>query len=213
MVAWALSALDAQTAELWAAELAFVAACPAGTMDEASMVSAAAAAAAAAACTLWWCLPQASIFCLKAALSALPRFPFLCPGGSHSFVSSGHVCRPGSSHRANRRRRGHAAHALCRRWASQQLWPGKALPLCWQVWRLRVHWPAACQAGTRARETLCTWPRSSADEVRATLVAGGCPLPLITRGEQAYRAASHQAGLVSFSLLVAACLQPFPLVT
>jgi hypothetical protein len=36
--------------------------------------------------------------------------------------------------------------------------------------------------------------RSAADEVRATLAAGGCPLPLITRAEQAYRAASHQAG-------------------
>lgn len=36
-------------------------------------------------------------------------------------------------------------------------------------------------------------PCSPTDEVRATLAAGGCPLPLITRAEQAYRAASHQA--------------------
>ena len=32
----------------------------------------------------------------------------------------------------------------------------------------------------------------AADEVRATLAAGGCPLPLITSCEQAYRAASRQ---------------------
>lgn len=34
MVAWALSALEAQTPQLWAAELAFISACPAGSMDE-----------------------------------------------------------------------------------------------------------------------------------------------------------------------------------
>lgn len=33
-----------------------------------------------------------------------------------------------------------------------------------------------------------------AGEVRATLAAGGCPLPLAARAEQAYRAASRQAG-------------------
>ena len=35
-----------------------------------------------------------------------------------------------------------------------------------------------------------SWP--AADEVRATLAAGGCPLPLVARAEQAYRAASRQ---------------------
>ena len=34
MAAWALSVLEAQTPELWAAEMAFVAACPAAAMDE-----------------------------------------------------------------------------------------------------------------------------------------------------------------------------------
>ncbi len=34
MVAWSLSALEAQTPQLWAAELAFISACPAGSMDE-----------------------------------------------------------------------------------------------------------------------------------------------------------------------------------
>ena len=47
-------------------------------------------------------------------------------------------------------------------------------------------WRPACRNTTS--QATC------ADEVRATLAAGGCPLPLITRAEQAYRAASHQVG-------------------
>lgn len=35
MVAWALSALQAQTPELWAAQTGFVAACPPDSLDEA----------------------------------------------------------------------------------------------------------------------------------------------------------------------------------
>jgi hypothetical protein len=35
---------------------------------------------------------------------------------------------------------------------------------------------------------------NTADEVRATLVAGGCPLELIDRCEQAYRSSARQPG-------------------
>jgi hypothetical protein len=101
MVAWALSALEAQTPQLWAAELAFISACPAGSMDEVALIH----------------LFQAGMFADRAAVTAL----------------------------------------------------------------------------TDTDETTPRM-RSAADEVRATLAAGGCPLPLITRAEQAYRAASHQAG-------------------
>lgn len=105
MAVWALSALQAQTPELWQLEMAFVAGCPPDALDEVALLH------------LW----QAGMFADRAVVTS--RAPSL---GSASAI----------------------------------------------VPRMR----------------------SAADEARATLAAGHLPLPLITRCEQAYRAASGQAG-------------------
>ena len=67
----------------------------------------------------------------------------------------------------------------------------------------------SCREAAAARRRPCPaaeFLTPVADEVRATLATGGCPLPLITRCEQAYRAASRQAGfdgpyLIELSML------------
>ncbi|PSC76100.1 E3 ubiquitin-ligase ARI4 [Micractinium conductrix] len=107
MAAWALSALQAQTPELWAAAVGYVAACPPAALDEVALLH------------LW----QAAMFADRTAItSAAP--------GAAAGSTAAHVPRM----------------------------------------------------------------RSASDEARATLAAGGCPLPLITRAEQVYRAASRQPG-------------------
>ncbi|KAL4419413.1 hypothetical protein ABPG77_003387 [Micractinium sp. CCAP 211/92] len=113
MAAWALSVLQAQTPELWAAEMGFVAACPPDSLDEVALIH------------LW----QAAMFTNRPAVT-------------------------------------------------------QAVP------------PAGGTSGSGSTDAVVPRMRSAADEVRATLAAGSCPLPLplIDRCEQAYRAASRQAG-------------------
>lgn len=62
-------------------------------------------------------------------------------------------------------------------------------PVC-KLWVKHEESQAFSPACSFRRPCLCLC--INADEVRATLAAGGCPLPLIMRAEQAYRAASHQ---------------------
>lgn len=113
MVAWALSALQAQTPELWAAQTGFVAACPPDSLDEVALIH------------LW----QAAMFTPRSAVT-------------------------------------------------------QVVPL------------AGGTSGSGSTDAAVPRMRSAGDEVRATLAAGSCPLPLplINRCEQAYRAASRQAG-------------------
>lgn len=106
LAAWSLSVLEAQDPQLWAAEMAFVAACPAGSLDEVALIH------------LW----QAAMFTPRSRVTA-----------------SG----PGAV--------GSTAAAIPRM-------------------------------------------RHASDEVRATLAAGGCPLELIDRCEQAYRSSARQPG-------------------
>ena len=124
MAAWALSALQAQTPELWAAELAFVAACPPESLDEVRQLASSCVLRStpilcsgsytvSRLCSLFAeaCTPSLLLH-RPAALAAelVSSAAFLAPpaGCPDPPVSGGDVCQPECSHPTRARwQRGH----------------------------------------------------------------------------------------------------------